>query len=304
MDWRFLEARQAIHGHLDLPRAMPAAANRSLAHMNSKAKGKRGELELKQVWSCGGGTQSIAIGALIIQGKLPVPDVAVIADTGREAAATWHYLTTVLEPAMAGVGLEIVRIAAAEWSYYHKTGHDLFNQQGTLRIPAFSTQTVGAVAKLPGYCSSAWKQEPIDRWLRSLGIKKSEAQIWIGYSSDEQRRWAKKMASEDYKRGLIRIPLVDDIPTTRNGCISIISGMGWPVPAPKSRCWMCPHQNDAEWLELSPEEFRAAIDLERDIRKRDPHAWLHRQCVPLDQVDFSKPEDLFSRACDSGACFV
>lgn len=44
-----------------------------------------------EVWSCGGGVQSVAIGALIVGGKLPMPDVAVIADTGRETGRTWAY---------------------------------------------------------------------------------------------------------------------------------------------------------------------------------------------------------------------
>jgi hypothetical protein len=36
------------------------------------------------VWSCGGGTQSAAIAALIVSGQMPVPDLSVIVDTERE----------------------------------------------------------------------------------------------------------------------------------------------------------------------------------------------------------------------------
>ena len=44
------------------------------------------------VWSYGGGTQTAAIAVLILQGRLPKPDIAVMADTGREIASTWDYL--------------------------------------------------------------------------------------------------------------------------------------------------------------------------------------------------------------------
>lgn len=259
--------------------------------------------QLKQVWSCGGGTQSCAIAALILQGLLPKPDIAVIADTGKECQATWDYVDEIIAPALDCFNLHLERISAADWSYYHRTRHELFNAQGTLQIPAYSNLS-GRVSKLPGYCSSAWKQEPIDRWLRDRGVSKSDAVIWIGYGREEQTRWVKKMASEDFQRGLVRLPLVHDVPLSRQDCYRVIKEMGWPTPAPKSRCWMCPHQSDSEWRELSRSEFTSAVNLERKIRERDPHAFLHRSCVALDKVDFSQPEDLFTRPCDNGNCFV
>jgi hypothetical protein len=258
---------------------------------------------MKEVWSCGGGVQSIGIGLMIVDGLLPIPDFAVISNTGRETESTWHYLKTYLQPELDKVGLTVQIINASDWSYYHKTGNDVFNSQGTLQIPAYTDQS-GDIAKLPGYCSSAWKQEPIDRWLRSLGIEKSEARIWLGYSLEEQKRWAKKVVGEDYKRGLVRIPLVEDRPSRRHDCQVLIQKRGWPK-GPKSRCWMCPNQNDEEWMELTPEEMAAAVEFDKEMRKRDPNAWLHRSCKPLSEVDFStKSPDLFSRPCDAGICFL
>lgn len=77
-------------------------------------------------------------------------------------------------------------------------------------------------------------------------------------------------------------------------------------PTWASACWMCPNHHNGEWLRLKleqPAEFEKACALEDEIRQRDPHAWLHRSCVPLREVDFEQP-DLFSRPCDSGVCFV
>lgn len=253
-----------------------------------------------QVWSCGGGTQSCAIGVLIIEGRLPKPDWAVIADTGREVQSTWDYVRSYLSPGLASTGISLHVVSAQEWSYYHKTGHDVFNSQGTLQIGAYTT--ADGLGKLPGYCSSAWKQEPIDRWLKNQGLK--SWMKWIGYGKDEQRRWVRAMESEEYQSGLLWLPLVTQIPCNRHECQQIIKAHGWPVPAPKSRCWMCPNQNDSEWREMPNDEFKMAVEFEHEIQKRDPDVWLHRSCKPLDQVDFSQPEDLFNRPCETGICFV
>ena len=50
-----------------------------------------------QVWSCGGGTQSAAIAALIVRGDLPKPDYAYMVDTGRERTATIDYFHKTLD---------------------------------------------------------------------------------------------------------------------------------------------------------------------------------------------------------------
>jgi hypothetical protein len=59
------------------------------------------------VWSCGGGTQSAAISALIVRGELPKPSAAIIADTGREASETWRYYECTLKPALEAQAAEI-----------------------------------------------------------------------------------------------------------------------------------------------------------------------------------------------------
>ena len=65
-----------------------------------------------QLFSSGGGTQSCAIAALIVQGKLPKPDLCVIADTGYENDRTWEYLDAVVRPALVAIGVEVHRVYA------------------------------------------------------------------------------------------------------------------------------------------------------------------------------------------------
>lgn len=264
-----------------------------------------------QVWSCGGGTQSCAIGALIVQGKLPKPDVCVIADTGRETRTTWEYLDSVLNPALKSVGLECLRISAQEWAQrWAKISLWDLNRTKDVLIPAFSTLDMpegGKPNKLKNFCTGGWKVEVIESWMsKVLGVTRSKYVKWIGFSRDEQTRIVKMQQGKEYTKGLISFPLLTECPMTRRECIQLVESMGWPTP-PRSACWMCPNHSPHEWRLMKaerPDEFQKAVELEREIHAVDPDAWLHRSCVPLDQVDFSQPEDLFSRPCDSGMCFV
>jgi hypothetical protein len=261
------------------------------------------EERVKQVFSSGGGTQSTAIAALIVQGKLPKPDFVVIADTGREAPSTWEYMYAVVAPELAKIGLQVQRISKDE--YGCNWGKGIFATSGHLMLPAFSDQT-GEPSKLSGFCSSAWKVEVSDRWLRKLhGLKASHCVKWIGFSLDESKRVHRMMQGEDYKRGLIRFPLVE-LRLKRQDAIREVERMGWPTP-PRSRCWMCPNQSDREWHEVKtqwPDKFQEAIELDESIRLRDPHAFLHNSIAPLKDANIDPHDDLFSASCPSGVCFV
>lgn len=90
---------------------------------------------MKQVWSCGGGRQSCAIAVLIITGRLPKPDVSVIADTGRERFTTFPYVHRYLIPGLASVGVKLEIVKASEWSYY---GTGYVDGSGDLMLPAYT----------------------------------------------------------------------------------------------------------------------------------------------------------------------
>jgi hypothetical protein len=168
-----------------------------------------------QVWSCGGGVQSAAIGALIVSGRLPKPDLAVIADTERERSSTWAYFDSVLHPALLAVGVDIVRVRKSDLATVDLWGGE---KDDTLLIPAFTQQESGG--KFSGYCSNEWKKRVIDRWLRSQGIKC--AVKWIGISLDEMRR---VRSGKD-----VRYPLIFDVPMRREGCIKVVRDMVGLMP--------------------------------------------------------------------------
>lgn len=256
-----------------------------------------------EILSSGGGTQSTAIVALIVQGRLPKPDMVVIADTGREMPTTWKYLDEVTIPALKSVGVEIHRIGQ---DYCSPADRDIFHASGTLMIPVFSRQS-GDVGKLSSFCSDKWKARVVNRWLKQKhGLRRIDYRKWIGFSMDETRRVNRMMGGEEYKTGLLRLPLVHDVPLRRDDSINVVMEMGWPKP-PRSRCWMCPNQSDYEWNEVKeeyPEYWNQAVDLDESLRRRDPNAFLHSSAAPLKDADLSEEDDLFSASCPSGECFL
>lgn len=99
-------------------------------------------------------------------------------------------------------------------------------------------------------------------------------------------------------------PLLDVVPMHVSGCLAAVEAMGWPEP-PRSRCHHCPNQSDAEWAQLTPQEWESACTLDESIREVDPHAYLHKQMIPLRMVALNPKVDdgLFSGGCSSGTCY-
>lgn len=168
-------------------------------------------------------------------------------------------------------------------------------------MPTF-TLIDGIQGKRPAFCSAEWKRDVIARYLRATGVE--SCVNWIGISLDEMDR----VRTPRSLWMQLRYPLIFDLPMRRSDCKQAIREMGWPE-APKSACWMCPNHSDAGWREMKrdyPEDFTKAVNLERELRQRDPEMFLHRSCKPLDEIDFDAQHDLFaaSPGCDSGYCFV
>ncbi|GGO19652.1 hypothetical protein [Deinococcus humi] len=247
------------------------------------------------ILSNGGGVQSTAMLALILQGKLPRPDYVVMADTGREKTATWDYVQAVHCPACEALGIPLVIVP------HSYSTVDLYAGNGGVLMPMYTTQG-GGVSKLPTYCSNEWKQRPVRRWLREQGVK--SAVQWLGISMDECDR----MKPSGMKWIVNAFPLID-LGVSRDGCYAAIREQGWP-DAPKSSCLMCPHMGDAQWKHLrstAPADFQTAVEVEREIRARDPHAFLHRSARPLNEVKWDEQPSLFEDdtvTCAASGCWL
>lgn len=224
------------------------------------------ELRRTTAWSCGGGRQSAALAVLIVQGKVPKPDIAVIVDTEREKSSTWDYYYSILKPAMAEVGVDLKRIYKSDFATV-----DLYRNDDLL-IPAFTNKN-GTIGKFPTYCSNEWKQRVVRRYLRSVGVKQCD--LYLGISINEADRM--KDSGLQWLRHVY--PLID-LELSVDDCIEVVRAVGWPQATP-SACWMCPNQNQAEWLAMSDADFNAAQAFERKAQERDPFVYLTRTGVPL-----------------------
>lgn len=244
-----------------------------------------------QVLSYGGGRQTVAMCLLVIKGVLPTPDYIVAADTGREAASTWEYMTTYVQPLLAPLGLQ-VEIASHDLATV-----DLYGMNGDLLIPAFT-----ATGKLSTYCSNEWKARVIQRFLRGKGL--TGATNWIGFTLDERKR----IKSEDTGPWRRSYPLID-LMLTRTDCEAIITAAGLPMPA-KSACYMCPHRTNEEWRfirDTYPIQWLDAIAVDEEIRANDElgGVFLHQSRKPLAEADLDAidrgPE---YKQCGLGNCFI
>ncbi len=253
------------------------------------------------VWSYGGGTQSIAIALLVALGKLPCPDLVIMADTDLETTETWEYLWKVVLPMLYAFNPNLP---------FHIAPHslakvDMYSKKGDLLIPAYTQ-----VGKLPTFCSSEWKTRVVRRYLRDLGVEKCD--MWLGMSTDEIER----LKSADVQWIQHVWPLVGmprsvgyGVQMSRRDCVQLIAKHGLPEP-PKSCCVICPHRRNVQWQrqkELYPADHDKAVAIDKAIREYDMSTghsgvWLHEDRKPLEEIDFSKTDEqdgLFGAGCST-----
>ena len=197
-----------------------------------------------------------------------------------------------MRPYLKPIGLEI------EVAPHSLASGDLYSGTGHLLLPA-----VIETGRLPTYCSGYWKRDVVERWLQSRGVEETDQ--WLGFSWDERNR-----VGQDHRPWChLKYPLIDRL-ITRSGCLMLVQKAGLPEP-PKSRCWMCPHQNAEEWREIrdDPEEWAAAIALDDAIYDLDERGGvrLHSSGVRLADADLGQHGDeippLF-RHCQGVGCWT
>lgn len=237
----------------------------------------------------GGGRQSIYICALIIQGKLPIPDFTIIADTGREKETTWNYLRDFVQP---NYPRTIHRVLKEQFATVDLWGG---KDKDSLLIPAFTLPD----GKLETFCSNEWKERVCSRFLKkTVGLKKWVT--WIGFSVDEPLRYNRRRKALGDS---VWFPLVDGVPTTKQGCVDGVEAHGWPKPI-HSACWMCPLQDDNDRLSNTPADHQRAIDFDADLRLKDSNVFIHRSRVPYSEVVLVRSVKKEKDACDSGLCMI
>ncbi|HLE04793.1 MAG TPA: hypothetical protein VI729_09335 [Anaerolineales bacterium] len=244
-----------------------------------------------RILSLGAGVESTTLAMLSKHGELPALDHAIFADTGWERQVTYDHLRWLIPQLPFPV----------HWlTPARKIQEQPERTPGTrfISLPMF---TNGGEGRLWRQCTKEWKIEAIHRKVRELvglapgerGGREIREERWIGYNREQVGRIADPMSPWVQHR----YPLIEDRPMNRLECIAWMFAHGYPEP-PRSSCIGCPNHTDAEWRRLkidSPEEFAQAVEFERvhgsSRGAQREQAFLHRSCVPLNQVDLSTAED-------------
>lgn len=255
------------------------------------------------VLNYGGGRQTIAMCVLIAREVLPLPDMFIMADTGRENPATWIYLAQYVQPLLKSLGrrVEIIHCETPPSLTYGADDKPL--------IPVFTRNADGTEGKFSPFCTGHWKRDRMKTWLASHGVEKGER--WIGFAHDEQRRIKRFFSADKHDGWIYRMPLNELLIGTHT-CVEIVKRFGWDEP-PISSCWMCPHKKNKEWRiirDTQPELWQKACEMDEGMREQDRFrggagVWLHHSRMPLVEADLDAIEEAaFVEQCSLGACFI
>jgi hypothetical protein len=268
------------------------------------------------VLNLGAGVQSSTLALMAAAGEIgPIPDFAIFADTQAEPKSVYTWLDW-LEKQLPFPVHRVTRGNMTTDMMAFRTAKDgrVWTKS---TIPAFMQAPDGSIGLLGRSCTADYKIAPILKNLRRLcGIKRGEKQVqitqFIGISYDEIQR----MKPSRDKWTQHRWPLVE-LEMRRHDCIAWLKQRGFPEP-PRSACSYCPFHSNKEWRRLKehePEAFTEAVRVEKELQRTKAETdkmrsvpWLHRSCVPLEDVDLSTEEDagqldMFGNECE-GLCGV
>jgi len=215
--------------------------------------------------SFGAGVNSTALAIMLVQEGWRGP--IVFSDTGTEWPETMAYLEG-FRGWLAPYGLDVTVVDGAY-------------RRGKTALPLIEYCEYYRLTPLPArrWCTSRWKVEPLQRWCRANGLAFED--MLVGIAADEARRQPDRIR-----------PLVERR-IDRDGCIDVIHAAGLDTP-PKSGCWICPFQREAQWRQLylhHPDLFERAARLEEaaTARRADGHITHQRRSrdVTLRQLEAS-----------------
>lgn len=270
-----------------------------------------------QMISLGAGVQSSTMALMAAHGEItPMPKCAIFADTQDEPQSVYTWLDW-LEKELP---FPLYRVTAGSLSAsvtkMRKTKDGRMYSQ--TNVPFFTRNQDGSEGKIRfRSCTKDYKILPIRKLQRRLGnIRRGQKEVgiicWIGISLDEVHRM--KPSRDPWNEN--RYPLIE-LRINRHECLHWMETKGYPKP-PRSACVYCPYHGDNEWRRLKleePLEFAKAVKFEAEVQRAKAQSnnfrtvpYLHRQLVPLDQVDFSTDEDhgqqvMFGNECE-GMCGV
>ncbi len=269
--------------------------------------------------SLGAGVQSSTMALMAAAGEItPMPCAAVFADTGDEPASVYEWLKWLIpklpfpvvtaQKKLIGVGGKPTQISLSEHVFNAIETGTRVSKPPLFTLPDNPGQTEGLLTR---DCTRDFKVSVIQTAVREIMREKDVRDViqWIGISLDETIRM--KPSRVGYSTH--RWPLIE-ARMSRHDCLLWMAAKGFPKP-PRSACVYCPHHSNAEWRRLrdeEPEAFARAVDFDTKIRvginKVRAKCFVHRDCVPLAEVDLSTDDErgqglLWGNECE-GMCGV
>lgn len=260
--------------------------------------------------SLGAGVQSSTMALMAAAGEItPMPHCAIFADTQDEPQAVYKWLDW-LEKQLP---FSVYRTSAGRLSGH--IAEAIREKRRVSKPPLFTAPEDGRPSEgiLTRDCTRDFKIAPIQREVRRVMREARATKViqWIGISLDESQR----MKSSRVNYSTHRFPLIES-DFTRHDCLQWMERSGFETP-PRSACVYCPHHSNAAWRRMKkedPQGWRDAVAFDKMIRtgihKVRAKAYVHRSCVPLDQVDLSTDIDKgqgmlagFGNECE-GVCGV
>ncbi len=251
----------------------------------------------------GAGVQSETIRLLVLDGKLPRPDLFIFADTGFEPVAVYSVAARA-QASLESIGIKFVTVTTGsirDDHLRHAAGAPVnsgmrvpLNERSLRSMPLFTLGEGGALGMARRQCTERYKIKPIERYLRA-NYKGMRVVQWFGISTDEQERERVSLK----RNWTYRYPLLYDVPMTRNECTAMLADRN--VTVGKSACIPCPYRSRAAWRDIKadPVQWAAAVSFDRSIRHmsgaRDQF-YVHSSRKPLEDVDLEGDvgqQDLF-----------
>jgi len=262
-----------------------------------------------QILSLGGGVQSSTLALMAAAGEVePMPVAAVFADTGDEPEGVYTWLNW-LTPKLPFP----VVVGRKEQALFEHIREAIEKRERVSKPPLFTKaeEVGGDEGILTRDCTRDFKVSVIQREVRQIMAHHGAKKVvqWIGISLDEIVRM--KPARVKYSEH--RWPLIEKR-MSRHDCLNWMESRGYPKP-PRSACVYCPHHSNAEWRRIrdeEPDSWQKAIEFDQTIRngvhKVRQECFVHRDCVPLQEVDLSTDTDrgqglLWGNECE-GMCGV
>lgn len=237
-------------------------------------------------------------------------DTCVFSDTGGEWPETMEYLQKYSLPYCKENGIKFIVVRAAKKV---KLGDTEYSVKDSDEPDAIIVDNLEEFCKIKQiipsrqdrWCTHQFKINPIRKWVKDSGCDLPAVAI-MGISFDEIHR----VHDAHWSEYTFEHPLVDRH-ITREDCKRIILEHGWPLP-PKSGCYYCPFQRQAQWKKLyhdHPDLYNSARELEELSTSFPSYTLggvaLGKLAIRLGEgsekiTDYIEPED----ACDSGSCMT